>query len=257
MKIKINIVALKQALNHGLKFKKVHRVISFVQVAWMKPYIDKNTKLRMESKNEFEKRFYKLMNNAVHGKAMENVGKHRDIKLVTTNARRKQLVSQPNYHTCKCFSEDLVAIELKKTKVYMNKPIYIGQAVLDISKTLMYKFFYDYLKPKYGDKVKLCYMDTESFIFYVQTNDFYKDISNDVIEWFDTSDYNKDDDRLPTEINKKIIGKCKEELKGKLMIEFVTLASKGYAYLDDNDEEHKKVKGINKCVRNKVLRFNQ
>ena len=140
MKIKINIVALKQALNHGLKFKKVHRVISFVQVAWMKPYIDKNTKLRMESKNEFEKRFYKLMNNAVHGKAMENVGKHRDIKLVTTNARRKQLVSQPNYHTCKCFSEDLVAIQLKKTKVYMNKPIYIGQAVLDISKTPMYEF---------------------------------------------------------------------------------------------------------------------
>ena len=100
-------------------------------------------------------------------------------------------------------------------------------------------------------------MDTDSFIFIVETDDFYKDITNDVIEWFDTSDYNKDDDGLPTEINKKIIGKCKEELKGKLMIEFVTLASKGNAYLDDNDEEHKKVKGINKCVRNKVLRFNQ
>ena len=188
----------------------MHRVIKFRQVTWMKSYIDKNTKLRMESKNEFDKGFYELMNNAVCGKTMQNVRNHRDIKLTTTNARRKQLVSQPNYHTCKRFSENLIAIELRKTKVYMNKPIYIGQAVLDISKTLMYKFFYDYLKPKYGDKVKLCYMDTESFIFYVQTNDFYKDISNDVIEWFDTSDYNKDDDRLPTGVNKKVIGKFKD-----------------------------------------------
>ena len=228
-------------MNHGLKLKKVHRVIKFRQVTWMKSYIDKNTKLRMESKNEFDKGFYELMNNAVCGKTMQNVRNHRDIKLTTTNARRKQLVSQPNYHTCKRFSENLIAIELRKTKVYMNKPIYIGQAVLDISKTLMYKFFYDYLKPKYGDKVKLCYMDTESFIFYVQTNDFYKDISNDVIEWFDTSDYNKDDDRLPTGANKKVIGKFKDELKGKVMNEFITLASKVYTYLHDNDEEHKKV----------------
>ena len=228
-------------MNRGLKLKKVHRVIKFRQVTWMKSYIDKNTKLRMESKNEFDKGFYELMNNAVCGKTMQNVRNHRDIKLTTTNARRKQLVSQPNYHTCKRFSENLIAIELRKTKVYMNKPIYIGQAVLDISKTLMYKFFYDYLKPKYGDKVKLCYMDTESFIFYVQTNDFYKDISNDVIEWFDTSDYNKDDDRLPTGVNKKVIGKFKDELKGKVMNEFITLASKVYTYLHDNDEEHKKV----------------
>ena len=219
----------------------MHRVIKFRQVTWMKSYIDKNTKLRMESKNEFDKGFYELMNNAVCGKTMQNVRNHRDIKLTTTNARRKQLVSQPNYHTCKRFSENLIAIELRKTKVYMNKPIYIGQAVLDISKTLMYKFFYDYLKPKYGDKVKLCYMDTESFIFNVQTNDFYKDISNDVIEWFDTSDYNKDDDRLPTGVNKKVIGKFKDELKGKVMNEFITLASKVYTYLHDNDEEHKKV----------------
>ena len=212
----------------------------------MKSYIDKNTKLTMESKNEFDKGFYKLMNNAVYGKTMENVRNHRDMKLVTTNARRKQLVSQPNYHTCKRFSENLIAIELRKTKVYINKPIYVRQALLDIMKTLMYKFFYDYLKPKYGDKVKLCYMNTDSFIFYVETNYFYKDISNDVVEWFDTSDYNENDDRITTGINKKIIGKFKDELKGKVMTEFITLASKVYAYLDDNNKEHKKVKGINK-----------
>ena len=210
----------------------------------------------MESKNEFDKGFYKLMNNAVYGKTIENVRNLRDIELVTTNARRKQLVSQPNYHTCKRFSENLIAIELRKTKVYMNKPIYIGQAVLDISKTLMYTFFYDYLKPKYEDKVKLCCMDTDSCIFYVETDDFYKDINNDVFEWFDTSDYNNEDDRLPTGMNKNVISKFKDELKDILMTEFITLASKVFTYLDENDKERKRVKGINKCVRDKVLRFN-
>ena len=129
----VHISALKQALDHGLKLKKVHTVIKFRQVAWMKSYIDKNTKLRMESKNEFHKTFYKLMNNAVYGKTMDNVRNHRDIKLVTTNTRRKRLVSQPNYHTCKRFPENLIAIELKKTKVYINKPICIGEALLDFS----------------------------------------------------------------------------------------------------------------------------
>ena len=118
--------------------------------------------------------FYKLMNNTVYGQTMENVRNHRDIELVTTNARRKQLVSEPDYHTCKRFSQNLIAIELRKKKVYMNKPIYGGQAVLDISKTLMYKFFYDYLKPKYGDQVKLCFTDTDSFIFYFEMMIFIK-----------------------------------------------------------------------------------
>ena len=119
-----------------------------------------NTKHRMNAKNEFENDFFKLMNNSVFGKTMENVRNQRDIKLVVTNARRRKLVSEPNYHTRKHFSEDLMAIEMKKTKVIMNKPIYLGQAILDISKTLMYEFWYHYLKPKYKDKVKLCYMDT-------------------------------------------------------------------------------------------------
>ena len=119
-----------------------------------------NTKHRMNAKNEFENDFFKLMNNSVFGKTMENVRNQRDIKLVVTNARRRKSVSEPNYHTRKHFSEDLMAIEMKKTKVIMNKPIYLGQAILDISKTLMYEFWYHYLKPKYKDKVKLCYMDT-------------------------------------------------------------------------------------------------
>ena len=122
-----------------------------------------NTELRKKAKNDFEKDFFKLMNNAVFGKTMENVRKHRDIKLVTTDKRRNKLVSEPNYYTIKCFSESLVAIEMKKTKIKINNPIYLGLSILESSKILMYEFWYDYIKPKYGDNVKLCYMDTDSF----------------------------------------------------------------------------------------------
>ena len=172
----VHIRALKQALNHGLILKKVNKVIQLNQKVWLKPYIDVNTKLRTEAKNGFEKDFFKLMNNAVFGKTMENVRKHRDIKLVTTDKRRNQLVSEPNYHTTKYFSENLLAIEMKKTKVKMNKPVYLGMSILDISKTLMYEFWYDYIKPKYQDRAKLCYMDTDSFVIHIETEDFYEDI---------------------------------------------------------------------------------
>ena len=170
----IHIRALKQALINRLKIKNVHRVIKFQQKAWLKPYIDMNTKLKKEAKNEFEKDFFKLMNNSVFGKTMENVRKHRDIKLVTTDEKRNKLVSEPNYHTTKRFSESLLAIEMKKTKVKMNKPVYLGMSILDISKTLMYEFWYDYVKPKYNDKAKLCYMDTDSFVINIFTEDFLK-----------------------------------------------------------------------------------
>ena len=181
------ICTFKQALIHGLILKKVDRVVQFNQKAWLKPYIDMNAELRKEAKNDFEKDFFKLMNNAVFGKTMENVRKHRDIKLVTTDEKRNKLVSEPNYHTTKHFSENLLAIEMKKTKVKMNKPVYLGMSILDISKMLMYEFWYDYIKPKYKDKAKLCYMDTDSFVIHTETGDFYKDIANDAQKLFDTS----------------------------------------------------------------------
>ena len=181
----IQITALKQALNHSLKLKKVHRVIKLNQRAWLKPYVDMNTKLRIKTNNEFEKKKFKLMVNSVFGKTMENLRKHRDIKLVTTDEKRNKLVSEPNYHTTKRFSENLLAIEMKKTKVKMNKPVYLG--ILDISKTFMYKFWYKYTKPKYGDRVKLCYTDTDSIITYIMSEDFYGDIADDVERWIDTS----------------------------------------------------------------------
>ena len=120
---------------------------------------------------------------------MENVRKHRDIKLATTDKRRNQLESEPNYHTTKQFSDNLTATEMKRTRVKMNKPIYFGMSVLDISKKKTYEFWYDYIKPKYQDKAKLCYMDTDSFIIHIKTEDFYEDIANDVEKWFDTSNY--------------------------------------------------------------------
>ena len=149
-------------------------------------YINKNTQLRKQAKNEFEKNFFKLMNNAVFGKMIENVRKYRGIKLVTKE-RRKKLVSQPNYVSCNALSDELLAIEMKKTKISMNKPILVGQTILDKSKIIMYKFLNDYIKPKYQDKVKLLYLDTDSYALHKQTEDFYKDINNDLDEWFDTS----------------------------------------------------------------------
>ena len=213
----IHIRALKQALNHGLVLKDVHRVIKFNQEAWLKPYIDMNTKLRKEAKNEFEKDFFKLMNNSVFGKTMENVRKHRDIKLVTTEKRRIKLVSEPNYHTTKQFSKNLLPIEMKKAKVKMNKLLCLGMLILDITKTLMYEFWYDYVKPKYNEKAKLCYMDTDCFVISIFTEDFFEDINNDVKRCFDTSNYDKNDKRpLDIGVNKKVIGMFKDELGGKL-----------------------------------------
>ena len=135
------------------------------------------------------KNLFKLMNNSVFGKTMENIRKHRDIKLVTTDKKRSKLVSEPNYHTINLISENLSIIEMKKTKVKMNKPIYLGLSILEISKILLYEFWYDYMKPKYNSNVKLCYVDTDSFIMNIKTNDFYKDIASDVENRFDTSNY--------------------------------------------------------------------
>ena len=131
-----------------------------------------NIKLRKEAKNDFEKDFFKLMNNSIFGKTMENVRKHRDTKLVTTDENRNKLVSEPNYHTKKRFSENLLAKEMKKTKAKMNKPVYLRMSILDYNKTLMYKVWYDYIKPKYEDRAKLCYTDIDSFIIHIITEDF-------------------------------------------------------------------------------------
>ena len=232
--------------------KKVHRVIEFEQEACLKEYIDVNTELRKKATNDFEKDFFKLMNNAVFGKTMENVRKHRDIKLVKYDKKRNKLVSEPNFHTMKLIDNNLAIIEMKKVKVKMNKPIYLGLSILD--KITIYEFWYDYVKIKYEDKAHLCYMDTDSFVVNIKTKDFYKDISQYVNKRFDTSNYTFDRP-LPTGINKKVIGLMKDELGGDIITEFVALRPKAYSYITNGFIEMKKVKGTKKCVVNKMLRF--
>ena len=252
----VHIRTLQQALEHGLVLKKVHRVIEYKQSAWLKPYIDMNTELRKKAKNDFEKDFFKLMNNSVFGKTMENVRNHRDIKLVCTERQRKWYASKPNYKSTNRFSEKLIAIELKKVQVKMNKPIYLGQSILDISKLLPYEFHYDYMKPKYEEKVTLCYTDTDSLVYYINTDDVFQDISGDVKARFDTSNYDKEDNRpLQIGVNKKEIGLMKDELGGKIITEFVALRPKLYAYRILDGKEEKKAKGTKKCVIKKQISF--
>ena len=248
-----HINMLKQALNHGLKLKKVHRVIEFEQEAWLKKYIDFNTDLRMKATNDFEKDFFKLMNNAVFGKTMENVRKHRD--MIRTDKKRNKLVSEPNYHAMKLIDDNLAIIEMRKVKVKMNKPIYLGLSILELSKITMYEFWYDYVKVKYEDRVKLCYMDTDSFVLNVRTEDFYTDISEDIKDRFDTSNFYCDRP-LPIGVNKKVVGLLKDEPGGGIITEFVALRPKAYSYITDDLAELKKAKGTKKCVIKKMLGFN-
>ena len=252
--IKKYVVHISILKHHGLKLKKVHRVIEFNQESRLKKYIEINTELRKKASNDFEKDFFKLMNNAVFDKTMENVRKYRDIKLVKTDCKRNELVSEPNYYTMKLIEENLSISEMKKVKVKMNKPIYLGLSILEISKTTMYEFWYDYMKRKYGDIVKLCYTDTDSLVVNIKTKDFYKGISQDLEDRFDTSNYDVDRP-LPEGKNKKVIGLMKDELGGGIITEFVALRPKTYSYMTNEFIEMKKAKGTKKCVIKKMLKF--
>ena len=220
----------------------------------MKEYIDFNTRLRTEAKNDFEKDFFKLMNNAVFGKTMENIRKHRDIKLVNNGEAYLRAVMKPNFKSGTLFGPNLMGCEMGKIKVVMNKPVYLGQAILDLSKIVMYEFHYDYMKRKYADdKLTFCYMDTDSLIYDTETDNFCKDIADDVESRFDMSGYN-DNKPLPVGKNKKVTGLMKDELGGGIMKEFITLRCRMYAYIVGSSES-KKCKGIKKCVVKKTISF--
>ena len=184
------------------------------------------------------------MNNPVFGKTIENVRKHRDIKLATNKNRRNYLVSKPNFHTTKIFTESY------KTGMCMNKPVHLGLSVLELSKTLMHKFWYDYVKPKYGEKPKLCYMNTDSFIVYIKTDDIYKGFAKNVETRFDTSNYELGRP-LPKVKIKKVIELMKDELGLKIMTKFVGLRAKTYSSLIDDNSEDKKTKGAKKVYHKK------
>ena len=250
----VHYKTLMQYLNLGMELKKIHRGIKFVECDFLKPYIDMNTNLRTQAKNNFEKDFFKLMNNSVFGKTMENIRNRVNIKLTTTGEQFKKLTAKPNYESRKIFNENLVSVHMKKTSLTMNKPVYLGMSILDLSKTLMFDFHYKYIIPKYGNKAKLLFTDTDSFLYEIQTEDFYKDISGDVKDRFDTSDYPEGHPSgIPTGVNKKVLGMFKDEVAGKNITEFVGLRAKLYSYKMEEGKENKKCKGIKKAVVEKSI----
>ena len=192
------------------------------------------------------------MNNSVFGKTMENIRCHQDIKLVNNQKDYLKAVMHPNFKSGTLLGPDLMGCEMGKIKVVMNKPVYLGQTILDLSKLIMYEFHYDYMLTKYGDNIKLRYMDTDLFVHSIETKGFYKDIANDVETRFDTSGYcNRP---LPIGKNKKVIGLMKDELGGEIMKEFISLRPKMYSYRVGSSEP-KKCKGIKKCVVKRTITF--
>ena len=237
---------LQLYLSLGLKLKKVHRVLQFNQSPWLKKYIDFNTNKRTLSKNDFEKNFFKLMNNSVFGKTMENLRKRVDVRLVTNKEKILKLSSKPSYVSSKIFNENLVAIHKIKETLLMNRPAFVGACILDLSKTFMYDFHYNYIKCKYGDKAKLLFTDTDSLTYEIETPDAYADFFDNK-DIFDNSDYNK---KSPFyfDHNKKVIGKFKDEASGIPVTEFVGLRSKMYSYTLDNKQSKRTAKGIKKNI---------
>ncbi len=245
---------LKMYLEMGLKLTKIHRGITFEESCFMKSYIDLNTNMRTKGTTDFEKDFYKLMNNSVFGKTMENVRNRVNVKLVTNEKALNKLVKKPNYKRVSEFHENLVAVHMEKTTVKLDKPIYLGMSILDLSKTLMYKFHYEYVKPKWGDRANLLFTDTDSLCYEIETDDVYEDIKNDLDEWFDTSNYDEDHPNgLRSNKNKKVIGFYKDECGGKFIIEFVGLKAKSYSIEMADGKTEKKCKGVKKyVVRNHI-----
>ena len=240
---------LKLYLELGLKVKKIHRGIKFREEPWMRSYIELNTDLRTKGKNDFEKDFFKLMNNSVFGKTMENIRNRVDVKLVNNRGAAEKLSAKPNFEHLTIFDENLVAVHMKRTKLTFNKPVYCGMAILDISKSLMYDFHYGYILPKYGKNQKLLFTDTDSLCYEIQTEDFFKDISGDVEKGFDTSNFPKDHpSEIPVGKNKKVPGMMKDEAGGRIIEEFVGLRAKLYSYRMFEGKEEKKCKGIKKSV---------
>ena len=270
----VHYKSLKQYIEMGLILKKVHQGIKFYQSCWMKPYIIKNTNLRIKAckaKNKFEEEFFKLMNNSVYGKTIENIRKRQNVTLVDDRKKAHKLSSKPNFDRVTIFDENLVAIHMKKTEVYFNKPIYVGQAILDISKTLMFDFHYNYIRKKYDDKAELLMTDTDSLVYLIQTKDFYKDIKKVVKKYFDTSNFPKmHPSGIESGVHMKEISFFKLENGANIIVLFIGLRPKMYTFKietkyekDKKDDiikeiemridEEKKAKGVKKCVIKKTL----
>ena len=244
---------LKFYLQHGLHLVKVHRAIGFMQRPWLETYITLNQNLRAGAQNDFEKDFFKLMNNAVYGKTCENQKKRTDIKLVTTDRKRRRLTEKPHCLGFRIFSEGLAAVELRKIKLLINKPFYVGFSVLELSKLHMYKFHYDHIKRRFGNRAQLLFTDTDSLMYEIEARDIYENLWEDS-DLFDFSNYKPTSPYFDNK-NNKVIGKFKDEAAGNPIVEFVGLRPKMYSFLvlDSATQELKgkhRAKGIQYAAAN-------
>ena len=246
---------LQLYLKLGMKLKKVHIVLSFDQKDWMEPYIRLNTELRKKAASDFKKNFFKLMNNSVFGKTTENLRNRTVVKLVRSNEEVKfqKLISHPLFARATVFGERLAGIQMHKDSIMMNRPVYTGMCVLDLSKTLMYEFYYFHLDYKYGPRCQFLYTDTDtdSLLLEIKTEDVYKDMEAS-LSYYDTSDFPKDHP-LHSQENKKVIGKMEDESAGVPISEVVCLRSKMYSILLGNDKNMRKAKGTTKVVTKKEI----
>lgn len=255
---------LQQAINHGLKLTKVHRVLKFHQFTWLKQYIEMNNNLRTRATTEAEKDLFKLMNSSIFGKSVENVKKRRNIYLCSSwesHGQRRGAESYISSGYCKnvkVFNDSLVAVELKQTHLNLNKPIYVGFAVLEISKTRMYAFHYDFMKVEFpGADLRLCYTDTDSLIYYIRTKNYYERMYHIIhqnyepghIKMFDTSNY--DNKHGYQSLNKKVLGAMKDETGGEPIKELIALRPKAY-YFETETSSTNKAKGVVKKVAGKL-----
>ena len=249
----VHIRTLQFYLKHGLKLKKIHRAIKFEQEI-LKPYIEFNTEKRKNARNDFEKDIFKLLNNAVFGKTMEDKRKHLDFEIVSDERRFMKCVNNPSFKHSHIINENLVGVEKQKPKLKLDKPIFIGMSILDLSKQHMYTFYYDVMKPKYGDNIRMVYTDTDSFVFHTRTDDIYQDLT-EINDEMDFSGYDKNHKCFDA-TNKKVLGKFKDECEGKIMAGFVGLRPKCYAFKIHGDEkEYKKCKGTGKNTVKRKIKY--
>jgi hypothetical protein len=244
---------LQVCLRNGMKLKKVHRAIAFDQSQWLRPYIEFNTDMRQKAKNGMEKDFFKLMNNSVYGKFLENVRNRREITFTTDLKVQQRLANSQWYLGYREFEGGLYGIERSRKKIVMNKPISIGVSILGLSKVCMFSFHYDVMKKHYGDKIKMLYTDTDSLVYEIKTEDFYDDIqqNKEFKNTFDFSEYSRKHP-LFDKVNKAVPGKFKDEVKGRIITEFCSLKAKMYSFNIQEVEEKKKAKGISKTAMGNI-----
>ena len=223
----------------GMRLTKVHPALRFDQSPWMEPYIRMITELRKKAASDFEKDLFKLMNNSVFGKTMENLRKQVDVKLVRSNEEDKlrRLIASPAFARVNIFDDDLAAIQVHKSNLVLNRPVYVGISILDLSKHLMYEFYYNQVKTQYGESCQLLYTDADSLLLEIETEDVYKDMAQNQT-LYDTSDYPK-----------KILGKLKDECAGRAIAKYVGLRPKMYSILEVGGKKHQEGEGCQQEYR--------